>query len=234
MATDRFRKMEEDANTTVQGGVSLLKTAVGLSPVAAGIWYGQRNLKANEALNSPIARTSPQQAIGKAKGLNARRAQRAKADRATAVAAKLREGLRSSDELRGIINSMDQHKALLQTLSVTLDNPANGLDVTAVQSLKSEISALLSSSTPQSVEEFAERVTSTLLQSGTPDALIKFSDDLSDFQKISGQLQTPSFDIPKAGMAVNPIDMGSVRQSVAQKKGSSWQRRLARLEGIVG
>ena len=54
MTTDRFSQMEDDANTTVQGGVGLLKTVVGLSPVAAGIWFGQRKLTSNEAVKQAV------------------------------------------------------------------------------------------------------------------------------------------------------------------------------------
>lgn len=233
MATKSFNNMEENASTTVSSGVSLLKNVVGLSPVAAGVWYGQRSLKANEAVNNPLSRATPSQAIGKAQGLAARRAMRSRNNRATQVVDKLRQGLGASDELRGVISKISEHNALLQSLSTTLENPASGLDTTAVQSLKSEIDRLLGGATPDSVEEFAERVTRSLVNSATPETLMKWEEDLSEFRKISTQLETPNFSIPKTGMSFNPMDVGNVRSRVKAGTAASWEKRFGRLEGAL-
>lgn len=231
MATnDRFQQLHEDADTTVQSGVSLLKTAVGLSPVAAGIWFGQRHLKANEALNNPLARATPSQALGKAQGLAARRAQAARNERAAKVVEKIKRGLGDSEELRRITGLVEQHNALLQTLSVTLEDPASGLNTEAVNSLKGEISRLLSEASPGSVEEFAEKVTRSLLDSGSNETLLKWEENLSEFSKISGQLQSPNFSIPTGGTAYNAIDVGSLMSRRQAKEAlKPWEQRALRL-----
>lgn len=231
MATnDRFNQFHEDADTTVQSGVSLLKTAVGLSPVAVGIWHGQRHLKRNEALNNPLSKATPSQAIGKAKGLAARKSQQARSERAAKVVDKIKRGLGDSDELRKIIGTVEQHNALLQTLSVTLEDPASGLNASAVSSLKGEISRLLSEASPNSVEEFAEKVTRSLLDSGSAETLLKWEENLSEFRNISGQLQSPNFSIPKGGVAYNSIDVGTLLSRRQAKEAlKPWERRALRL-----
>lgn len=238
MATnDRFNQMHEDADTTIQSGVSLLKTAVGLSPVAVGIWHGQRKLRSNEALNTPIARATPSQALGRAQGLAARRSQDARAARAAALVDRLQRGLGDSEELRKITSLVDQHKALLHALSVTLEDPASGLDTTAAASLKGDIARLIAESSPESVEELAQKVTRSLLDSGSAETLLRLEDNLSEFSKISGQLQVPDFSIPNSGVAVNKIDVGSLMSSARDRKANPlqmWEERALRLKGILG
>ena len=234
MATDRFRKLEEDANTHVQSGVSLLKTAVGISPVAAGIWYGTRKLKANEAVNTPLSRATPQQALGKAQGLAARKAQAARHRRAAQVADRIRRGLGDSDALREIVGKVQEHNALLHTLSITLEDPSNGLDTAAVSSLKSQITGLLGNSTPESVEEFAEKVTRSLLESGTDETLLRFESSMDEFRNISGQLEAPDIQIPKGGTAYNTIDMGNLASRREKGGLKGWEKRALKLQGILG
>jgi hypothetical protein len=232
---DRFRQMHEDANDKVQSGVSLLKTAVGLSPVAVGIWYGQRHLKSNEALNNPIARATPSQALGRAQGLAARKAQQARNARAAALVQRIKRGLGDSDELRQILGKVEEHNALLQTLSVTLEDPASGLDTRAVQDLKSQIDRLLAGSSPESVEQFAEKVTRSLLEGGSHETLLKWEENLDEFRNISTQLETPNFSIPQSGTAINEIDMGSIRSRRAGgEKLAGWQRRALKLDAELG
>ena len=228
MATDRFNQLHEDANTTVQSGVSLLKTAVGLSPVAAGIWYGQRRLKANEAVNTPIMRATPSQTMGQAQGLAARRQQRARNAQAAKVAEALRNGMNNSQELREIVADVGEHKALLQALSVTLEDPASGLDLTRVKNFKREIDNLLVKNAPNSVEEFTERVVNSLLSSGTDETLLKWRENLGEFRAIGSQLQAPDFSIPKRSAAYNQIDMATIRGQQYAK--GTWQRRALDLE----
>lgn len=229
MPINNFLMMEEDPNTTVAGGVSLLKSAIALSPVAAGIWYGQRKLAANEALNTSISRASPIQALGKAQGALARRTVEKQNARAAKVAEKLRAGLSNSNELKEIFNKVEEHKALLHTLSITLEDPANGLEASAVGSLKNQIDKLLSEGTPESVEEFAERTVKSLLESSSPETLQKWQSNLNEFRKISGQLETPDFTIPQGGVAYNAIDFASFG---SEKKMPAWQRRAMKLKEI--
>lgn len=235
MATDRFTQIEEGANTTVQGGVSLLKTAVGLTPLAFGAWYGLGKLKANEAIKVPRSLPTPQQALGKSQGLAARAAQQERNERGVKLIERIRRGLGDADAVKEILGRVEEHNALLHTLSVTLEDPRSGIDPALTQSLKADISRLLSQGSPDSVQEFAERTVKSILDSGSVDTMLKWESNLDTYRKIHGQLEAPDIQIPKTGQAFNKIDLGEIRDRAARDAPiSSWERRTLELQSQLG
>lgn len=227
MAT-KYEEGYDSASTDISRGASLLKTIVGLSPVAAGVWEAQRRLKANEAIRSPMMGSTPNQVLGKNIGANARRVQRSRNDRAAAAVEELKKGLANSSELNSVVSKLEEHNALLHTLSITLDDPSMGLDATAVQSLKSQIDSAMANASADDVKTLSDKVVKTLLDTGSPESILKFNENLGEFRGLSAQLEVPDFSIPKSGQSMNPISLGSLRG-----KGKGFERaasRLARLE----
>ena len=214
-------KYDQEGSTSIRSGVSLLKNVAGLAPLAAGAYYGFTSLKSNETLTSPLHRMTPNRQLGKAIGGNATRAQRARTAAASRVVESVRktltQGIDSNPELVKMVAEVEQHKALLQAMSVTLESSSASLGAEAVNSLKSSLHELMAKSSPETMREFASSMLNTLLETNSPEVMLEWDKNLKDFSPVANQLQVPNFGKIKSGQAFSSVDVGSLEGTLRKR-----------------
>lgn len=202
------------------GGISgLFRTAIGLTPIALGAYVGIKNVHQNEGLNNPLktVKQNTSQVLGREIGVQARRKRK---DLAKA-ALDMREEISKAVRDKGVVNQLTQrlrdHTTLAHTLSVTIEDPALGLNTTQVQALKDKLRSLASSAEPD--EEFVRRTIDTIVETASDEGILKFRQNLETYSKLSSKIVPINHEVLKRGQSYTTID--SARTARERIMGSS-------------
>lgn len=204
MATDTKSKVENTSNTAGQ----LLRTAVGVSPLIAAAYFGLGSLKANAALNIPIASSDPIKTLerkianeAKAIGLKDKAAK--EAAQATLLE-KFQKELQSSESLQKIFKNVDEKNSLIHSLLLMVDDPSLGIGEHARTNLKTKLFEMNNLGIDQNAAvEDISKILKTVAQS--PDVVQKWTQLRSQYADLGAQLRPAMQSIPSQGAAYNII-----------------------------
>lgn len=207
MATDTERKAQDIKNA----GASLLKTAIGVSPLIAAAYYGGLHTRRNEAINVPVGRSTPVQVLertlGKRAGLLDAEQKAFVAARAEQIKTSITKDLGSVESLTELFKSTERKNALLQALAVTLDDPSLGIDEAIRTPLKQQLQEAANigvSHNSARVMEDISKVMTTLANSSN-ETVMRFAQARKTFSDVGSQLRPAMQAIPSKGVAYNVL-----------------------------
>ena len=200
--------LREKAENTGNAGLGLLKTAIGVSPLFAAAYMGGISLKANEAINLPIAKSTPIQELGRKIGATAKAVslkQKALDEaRAKESLDQIKIHLDKAESLQEIFRSTERRNSLLQALALTLDDPALGLEDNKRMMMKQQLLEAANISTPEH-ETVVRDVMRAISDSADNNVASKFLSLQAQFSNVGGQLNAPQMEIPRSGVVFNPV-----------------------------
>lgn len=197
---------EEDRNSVSH----TLRTTLGLTPIALG-GFAAYQATSGRGLPNPIKRLTRNNLhteLGQEIGGRARRKKRDYVKQSERIRENLQKAIGDSDEIKRIVQKLEGHNALVQSLAVALDDPNLGISESQSKSLKEQLIGALNDSSPENVEEIAERLIRTVTETADPEGLRRFSRYMDEFSGIGGDLVVPDFNVQSTGVAFNPINPG--------------------------
>ena len=200
--------MATNEDNAVDTGKSLVRTAVGMSPLFAAAYYGGLSLKANEAINIPLSQSNAFNQLGKRIGATAKdvsiRAIKAREDSAKRIQDRVRGELDKAEGFQALLKNGQERNSLLQALALTLDDPSLGIEDSARVRLKQQVIEAAQNSAPEperAIREILEAVSNT----AKDDVASRFGQLQSQFAEVGAQLEAPKMQIPRSGVSFTSI-----------------------------
>ena len=201
----------DQVTSTGRSALEFAKMALGVTPIIAAAYYGIGKVKANEAVNNPLAvlfGSNAQHELGVAIGGTAKRLTSAtKKEQEQAFKRgqhDIRTQLEKTGAIRELFKSVDDKNAMLQALAVTLDDPMMGLNDTQRTTMKRALLEAAGTHTPDH-ERVVTEILRAIHDSGSEDVSRNYIKSLSSFGKVSNQLGVPTGAIPTRGVTYNPV-----------------------------
>jgi hypothetical protein len=213
MATN-FRDKADNASNTA---ASLLRTAVGVSPLIAAAYMSGNAFKANAAINIPVASSDPIKTLerkiaNEAKAIGTKdKAAREKAS--AALVERFQKELQSSDTLKKVFADADQKNSLIHSLMLMIDDPGLGLAENARSTLKTKLFEMNNTGMNENAAvEDITKILKTVAQN--PDVVEKWTHLRSQYSDIGTQLRPAMQAIPSQGAAYNiiPTNLSRLQQ----------------------
>lgn len=187
---------------------SFVRSLLGLTPVGVAAYAGYKDLTTSNATKKIISSNNPISELGKKIGedvlskVKKKKVSREKLDLQNEDF--LRNILSKADGITDLLKSVEDKNAVLQSLSLALDDPAMGIEDDARVTLKSQIQQAALGSTTDG-EKIVRDILTALKDSGTTSIKARFSQNMQVFSEVGKSLTTPISDIPLRGVAYNPI-----------------------------
>ena len=207
-----------DENTSERGG-SLLRTAIGLSPLALGAYGAFQGVGAVGGLSSPFKSGSPIRGLGEGIGAAALKSKRDHVGRAQAAAESIAKSLQDTSIFSKMEQTVENYTALLHTLSTALEDPEFAVDSGQMQKLKNDIVDQMSNlSDLGAARDLSEKVVRAIMDSGDVQSMGKLNQYLGEYSRLSGQIEAPHFDISKSGVSYNAIDISGIKNKAVARR----------------
>lgn len=202
---------QEKLNRTGRSALDFAKIAVGVSPLIAAAYYGIGQVRANEAVNNPLATimgNNAQHELGTAIGGMAKRLtasqQKEHAENFKRQQHSIRQQLEKTDAIHDLFQSVEKKNATLQALAITLDDPAMGLNDTQRDTMKRALQEAAGVHTPDH-EKVVSDILRAIVDSKNEDVTKRYTSLVHQFSDIGGQLKAPTGVIPKSGVSYNSL-----------------------------
>lgn len=206
-------------------GLSLVRTALGISPLVAAAYYGGIQLKANQAINVPVGRSNPIQDLGRKIGAVAKQTSVASAKKlekqVEGIKNDIRVTLGKSDSIQEIFKSTEQRNGLLQALAITLDDPALGIDNDKRMAMKQQILEASHINGPNQEKVVADMMRA-IGDSADKNVIQRFDSLRNEYKKVGAELSAPTMSVPRSGVSYSVI----TDNSTMTKQENNWLKQI--------